>query len=56
MSNKPTAETNTKKLRQRNRELFVLSRIAEALNKEVDLDQALHTALSQVAGGTQRCQ
>jgi two-component system NarL family sensor kinase len=49
MSHQPTLETNTQKLQERNRELFVLSRIAEALNKEVDLDQALQTALAQVA-------
>jgi len=45
----PTVESDTDKLRQRNRELFILSRMAEALNREVDLDQALQTALAQVA-------
>ncbi len=49
MLEQPTVESDTDKLRQRNRELFVLSRIAEALNREVDLDQALQTALAQVA-------
>jgi two-component system NarL family sensor kinase len=37
------------KLRQRNRELSILNAIAEALNRSVDLDQALTAALAQVA-------
>lgn len=36
-------------LTQRNRELSILNAIAEALNREVDLAQALQTALAQVA-------
>jgi two-component system, NarL family, sensor kinase len=38
----------TEKLKQRNRELSILNAIAEALNREVDLNQALHTALERV--------
>ena len=49
MTEKPAPETDAEKLRQRNRELFILSRIAEALNREVNLDEALQTALAQVA-------
>lgn len=49
MTQKSNLESDTEKLRQRNRELFVLSRIAGALNREVDLEQALQTALAQVA-------
>lgn len=36
-------------LRQRNRELLILNVIAEALNRSVDLDQALEAALTEVA-------
>jgi two-component system NarL family sensor kinase len=36
-------------LRQRNRELAILNAIAEALNRTVDLNQALQAALAQVA-------
>ncbi|MCB0178550.1 MAG: GAF domain-containing sensor histidine kinase [Anaerolineae bacterium] len=39
----------TDKLQRRNRELFILHQIAEALNREVNLDEALQTALAQVA-------
>ncbi|HMQ54625.1 MAG TPA: GAF domain-containing protein, partial [Anaerolineae bacterium] len=44
------AETtaNATALEQRNRELFILGQIAEALNREVNLDQALQTTLAQV--------
>ena len=49
MPKQPILESDADKLRQRNRELFILSRIAEALNREVNLDQALQTALAQVA-------
>jgi two-component system NarL family sensor kinase len=41
--------SDAEKLRQRNRELSILNKIAEALNREVDLTQALQTALAQVA-------
>jgi two-component system NarL family sensor kinase len=49
MSQKTTLESDTATLRRRNRELSILNTIAEALNREVDLDQALRTALAQVA-------
>src|SRR5512140_1611523 len=41
--------SDTQKLQQRNRELSILNAIAEALNREVDLQQALHTTLAKVA-------
>lgn len=34
---------------RRNRELGILNQIAQALNRQVDLDRALHAALAQVA-------
>jgi len=40
--------SGTDKLEQRNRELSILNAIAEALNREVDLDAALTTALTRV--------
>ena len=43
------AESYAAQLRRRNYELSVLNEIAQALNGSVDLDQALHTALAQVA-------
>jgi two-component system NarL family sensor kinase len=43
-----TSDTNTLKLQRRSRELAIVKSIAEALNREVDLDRALQTALSQV--------
>jgi two-component system NarL family sensor kinase len=49
MTNKSAIETDTQKLRQRNRELFILSQIAQALNRQINLDEALQTALAQVA-------
>ncbi|MEO1644233.1 MAG: GAF domain-containing sensor histidine kinase [Chloroflexota bacterium] len=43
------SQTNeTEQLRQRNRELSILNTIAQSLNREVDLTQALHTALSHI--------
>jgi two-component system, NarL family, sensor kinase len=42
-------ETDTEKLRRRNRELSILNAITEALNRSVDLAEALKTALAQVA-------
>ena len=36
-------------LLRRNRELGILNQIAQALNREVDLDRALHATLAQVA-------
>lgn len=44
-----TAESDTTKLHRRNRELSILNTIAQALNRSVDLDQALHVALALVA-------
>lgn len=49
MAYKPSLESDADKLRRRNRELSILNAIAEALNREVDLDQSLRTALAQVA-------
>jgi two-component system NarL family sensor kinase len=43
--NQPEAE----QLRRRNRELSILNAFAQALNRSLDLDQALRTALAQVA-------
>jgi two-component system NarL family sensor kinase len=40
---------DTETLKRRNRELLILNSIAEALNREVDLQRALHSALAQVA-------
>jgi two-component system NarL family sensor kinase len=42
-------ETDAEKLRRRNHELSILNAIAEALNREIDLSQALQTALAQAA-------
>jgi two-component system NarL family sensor kinase len=39
----------TEALRRRNHELAILNEIAQALNREVDLGQALHSALTEVA-------
>lgn len=44
-----TAESDSIKLHRRNRELSILNTIAQALNRSVDLDQALHVALALVA-------
>ncbi len=49
MNSDSNAPTDTEKLRQRNRELSILNSIAGALNREIDLNQALQTTLSQVA-------
>jgi two-component system NarL family sensor kinase len=40
---------NPQELAQRTRELFILHQIAEALNREINLEAALQTALAQVA-------
>ncbi|MEM7034658.1 MAG: GAF domain-containing sensor histidine kinase [Chloroflexota bacterium] len=48
MAEYPLPETDTEKLRVRNQELSILNTIAEALNREIDLSQALKTALTQV--------
>jgi two-component system NarL family sensor kinase len=49
MSTQPSPPSATEKLRRRNRELAILNAIAEALNREVEIDRALHTVLAQVA-------
>lgn len=52
MSSTSTTESNSdheSRLQQRNRELSILNAIAEALNREVDLSQALHSVLALVA-------
>ena len=41
--------SDTEKLQRRNRELSILNAIADALNREVDLNRALQVALAQVA-------
>jgi two-component system NarL family sensor kinase len=48
LSQTPTKPT-TDDLERRNRELFILHRMAAALNREVNLADALQTALAQVA-------
>jgi two-component system NarL family sensor kinase len=49
MPTRAQPETDTEKLQRLNRELSILNTIAQALNREVDLDQALNTTLEQVA-------
>ncbi len=49
MSTRLKPESDTEKLRRRNRELSILNTIAEAMNHEVDLIRALNTALIHVA-------
>lgn len=44
----PSNTSDTDKLQRRNRELLILNTIAEALNREVDVVRALHTALASV--------
>ena len=46
MTQKPKTASDTTQLQQRNRELAILKTIAEALNREVDLNQALDAALA----------
>jgi two-component system NarL family sensor kinase len=43
------AESDTAKLQKRNRELSILNSIAQALNRSIDLDQALQAALAEAA-------
>jgi two-component system NarL family sensor kinase len=43
------SDQDAEKLRQRNRELSILNTIAEALNREVDLTQALNAVLAKIA-------
>ena len=47
MSNTPEVKSDAEKLRVRNRELSILNSIAEALNRSVDLGEALQIALAQ---------
>jgi two-component system NarL family sensor kinase len=51
MSSSPNAlnQPEAEQLRRRNRELSILNAFAQALNRSVDLDQALRSALAQVA-------
>jgi two-component system NarL family sensor kinase len=49
MATTARTETDTEKLKRRNRELSILNAIAEALNREVDLSRALEVSLAQVA-------
>jgi two-component system NarL family sensor kinase len=49
MADRHALKSDTEQLRRRNRELSILNAIAQALNREVDLTRALHTALAQVA-------
>lgn len=42
-------EANSDQLRRRNRELIILNSIAAALNRSIDLNEALQAALAQVA-------
>lgn len=45
----PGTSGNTTELQQRNRELSILNQIAQALNRSIDLEEALRAALAQVA-------
>jgi two-component system NarL family sensor kinase len=49
MEKRPLPVSNAIELRRRNHELSILNSIASALNRSIELDQALHTGLSQVA-------
>lgn len=49
MGSRTRPESDTEKLRRRNRELSILNTIAQAVNQEVDLTRALNTALTHVA-------
>ena len=49
MTRKPIPISDNHQLRQRNHELSILNTIARALNRSVELEQALQTGLSQVA-------
>jgi two-component system NarL family sensor kinase len=48
MAGDPERESTTEELERRNRELTILNEIAQALNREVDLDRALRSALALV--------
>src|SRR5512133_3731266 len=49
MTRKLSPETEAEQLQRRNRELTILNSIAQALNSSIDLQQALHAVLAQVA-------
>lgn len=49
MSERPARRSGAAQLQRRNRELSILNAIASALNSTVDLNEALHAALAQVA-------
>jgi two-component system NarL family sensor kinase len=49
MAARSKLESDTEKLRRRNRELSILNTIAQAMNQEVDLTRALNAALTHVA-------
>ncbi len=49
MSERAPRQSSGEQLRRRNRELSILNAIADALNRQIDLDQALHTVLAQAA-------
>jgi two-component system, NarL family, sensor kinase len=49
MAGKSKQASTTEELRQRNRELTILNEIAQALNREVDLERALEATLAHVA-------
>src|SRR5579859_4608582 len=42
-------QSDTDKLRRRNRELSIINTVAESLNRETDLTRALHVMLAHVA-------
>jgi two-component system NarL family sensor kinase len=43
------SDSDAQQIQQRNRELVILNEVAQALNRQVDLEQALRAALSKVA-------
>ena len=43
------SDSDAQEIQQRNRELVILNEVAQALNRQVDLEQALKAALSKVA-------
>ncbi len=49
MSQKSSAESDAKKLRERNRELLILNSFAEALSRSLDLEETIRVALTEVA-------
>ena len=49
MPDEENEKADADKLKQRNRELAILNTVAKEMNRSVDLDQALRTALAQVA-------